>query len=137
MGIIKDIYDISKDLYSVINDVNKESNAKLAQEKELLSGLLFEIGVLLNETYLQIKQKEYPADKCKELEVLAYSLKDVLKKFVDKDRAIAISEQLLMAHKVEKLFQQVHTGEVSKQELEQLNEASGFFKANARLIKLI
>lgn len=137
MGIIKDIYDIGKDLYSVVNTVNKESNTKLILEKESLSHLLYDIGVLLNETYLQIKQHEYPADKCKELEVLAYYLKDLLKNFVDKDRAIAISEQLLMAHRVEKLFQQVQTGEVSKLELEQLNEAAGFFKANSKLIKFL
>jgi hypothetical protein len=132
MGMIKDIWDIGKELFAITDKLK----AAKKEKKQALANLLEYIGNVLTDTYQKLSKNIYPHGNCEQLEVMGKALYEQLKNVIDEPKARSLSDKLLLAHEVEKLHADVASGKIDKNELKMLDEAAGHFKAVARLMML-
>lgn len=132
MGLLKDIWDIGQDLLGLSGDLKKGKQ----EQKDRLADLFLNIANVLTDTYDKLMQDIYPGGNCVQLDVFSQELYDKMKPITGEDKAKALADKLASSHKVELLFGQLSTGEIDKKELLQLDEAAGFFKATAAMLKV-
>lgn len=132
MGLLKDIWDIGHDLLGLSGELKKGKQ----EQKGRLAELFLNIANVLSDTYDKLMQNIYPAGNCVQLDVFSQELYDKMKPITGEDKAKALADKLASSHKVELLFGQLSTGEIDKKELLKLDEAAGFFRATAAMLKL-
>ncbi|HXB41362.1 MAG TPA: hypothetical protein VNZ49_12525 [Bacteroidia bacterium] len=123
MGMIKDLWDIAKDVFDLEDKLLKQKKEK----KIALANLLQHIGDVLKDTYDKLSKPIYPAGNCEQLGVLSEDLYKELVDVVGEGEAALLSNKLNQAHNVEELYHVVNT--ITQEELEQLDAASGRFIA--------
>lgn len=132
MGLLKDIWDIGHDLLGLSGDLKTGKQ----EQKDRLAELFLNIANVLTDTYDKLMQNIYPGGNCVQLDVFSQELYDKMKPITGEDKAKALADKLASSHKVELLFGQLSNGEIEKKELRQLDEAAGFFKATAAMLKV-
>lgn len=97
-----------------------------------LSGLLEKISEVLEDTAKKLEIDEYPHKNCAILENLSFSLLDKLRAHLGKADLEDLTDSLLQASQVEKLYA------LRKQDntIETIYQASGKFKALSMTIKI-
>jgi hypothetical protein len=123
MGMIKDLWDIAKDVFDLGDKLLKQKKEK----KIALANLLQHVGDVLKDTYDKLSKSIYPAGNCEQLGVLSEDLYKELVDVLGKEEAALLSNKLNQAHNVEELYHVLST--ITPEELEQLDAASGRFIA--------
>ncbi len=132
MGMIKDLWDVGKDIFSLRSSLRIQDKKK----RETLSLLFLHIGEVLNDTYEKLSNNTYPHGNCEQLDLFSAELYLQTKDVIGVEKALALSTKLKQAHKVELLFHELSVGIVEKEELKLLDESSGYFIATAKLLEL-
>jgi hypothetical protein len=131
MSLIKDSWDVSKEILSLSSEIK----AGPSTDRDKLSQTLSEISDLLNDIYIKMKQKVYPRTQCNRLSLLCDDLYEKSQNLVGKDKARMLSDQLLGAvQNSERAFEDFVAEKISYMDIQQLEEASGKFKACSVII---
>lgn len=131
MSLIRDTWDVSKEMLSLSSEIK----AGARTERDKLSQTLSEISDLLNDVYIKMKQKIYPRTQCNRLSDLCKDLFESSQHLVGAEKARTLSDQLQYAlQNSERTFEDFVTEKISYMEIQQLEEASGKFKACSVII---
>lgn len=132
MSIIKDLWDIGKDLLGMSDKFKQAKKEK----KEAAAKLFHLVADVLKDTYDKLSNKVYPGGNCQQLLVYGGELYERTKDIIGEDKARELSDKIIASHKVEQLYYELQNTNLSQDALLQLDEASGFFKATANLMML-
>lgn len=130
MGMIKDLWEIGKELFDISDKLKKQSTEK----REKLSNLLANVGGVIKDTYEQLSNNVYPGGNCQQLELFSDELFEKTREVLGDLKARNLSDKLKQAHEVERLHSDINSGKVDKKELMLLDETSGYFMASSKLI---
>lgn len=107
-------------------------------QKQALSELLNNIGILINHVSLDLEKNIYPHDKCLQMEIYANELKNILSKKMKPDEIDKLNKLLNESVKVEKLFGELNNLSIESKvrNLELLGIASSSFVTSGEIIKI-
>lgn len=108
------------------------------KEREVLSNVLLQIGILLNTVADDLEKAVYPHGKCREMEHYAQQLKLVLQGKMSGEEIAELSKMLNESLQVERLLAELNnlSEENKKGNLEMLRTAAGSFMAWSNLSKI-
>lgn len=133
MSIIKDLYDIGKDLLGLADNIKQQKFEK----RKAVADILKNIGDMLEDTYQKLSNNQYPGGNCQQLEVFSNELYTALKDVIDDDnKTKAIYNKLIQSHKVESLMAELDSNQINKDDLRELAKASGYFIASAKMMSI-
>ena len=132
MEIILGLLSLGKDLFDLLDKFKQAKKEK----KEEASHLFNAIADVLKDTFEKLSNKVYPAGNCQQLLMYGRELYDKTKDIVGEQKAHELAEKIVASHKVESLFHELQNINMPEKELEKLDEASGYFRATANLIKV-
>lgn len=130
MSIIKDLYDIGKDLLGLADNIKQQKFEKRKAVAEVLKN----IGDVLEDSYQKLSNNQYPGGNCQQLEVFSNDLFKTLKDVTDEATAQRIYDKLIQSHKVEQLMSELNNNQINTNDLRELAKASGYFIASARMM---
>ena len=104
------------------------------EKREALSKFFMQIGEVIKDTYEKLVNNTYPAGNCEQLELFSEELYEETKGVLGEAKANTLSQKLKQAHRVEKLYGELHDGTVDKKELILLDETSGHFIATSKML---
>lgn len=132
ISIIKDLYDIGKDLLGFADNIKQQDLDK----RKAVAQVLTHIGNVLDDTYQKLNNGIYPGGNCQQLEVFSNELYVKLKDVTDEIKAKGIYDKLINSHKVEMLLSELNNNNMNKDELKLLADASGYFLASAQIMSI-
>lgn len=130
MSIIKDLYDIGKDLLGLADNIKQQKFEK----RKTVADVLKDIGDVLEDTYQKLLNNEYPGGNCEQLKVFSNHLYIKLKEVTDDATAQRIYNKLIQSHKVESLMAELDNNRINKDDLKLLAKASGDFLATGKIM---
>lgn len=130
MGMIRDLWEIGKELFDISDKLKKQNKEK----RESLSILLGHIGDVIKDTYEKLSQNIYPGGNCEQLDVFSGALYKETIDILGEPKAKMLSQKLKQAHEVERLLGELQNGTVDKKELMLLDATSGYFIAVSKLL---
>lgn len=128
MGMLKDFWDISKDILNQIVLLKQQPKEK----RKALSELFEHIGTVLKDTHDKLSANNYPNGNCEQLKYFSNKLHQEMIGVIDPIEADKLCQRLINAHEVEKLYYYLQDGEENKTDLILLDKASGHFIAASK-----
>ena len=132
MSILKDLYDIGKDMLGFAQNIKMEK----LEKRNAVADVLNHIGMVLEDTYLKLANRQSCDGNCAQLLIFSEALSEKLKEIMDEKKATEISQKLVESHKVELLLSELDQNKISNTDIKLLSEASGFFIASAQLLRI-
>lgn len=108
------------------------------KDREVLSEILLQIGILLNSVVEDLENKMYPHGKCSEMEKYAQKLKFILQGKMSGEEISELSKMLNESLQVERLLGELNnlSEENKKKNIEMLQTAAGCFVAWGNMARL-
>lgn len=128
--LLKALLEAGKLASEIVTNLKKKKKA----EREKVAAIFEDIGQLLELTYQELMNGNYPGGMCGQIEQYGKEIKTKFQKVLGTAKAEEFGELLIAAHEVERLHSEVGAGEVTTTDLNLLLESSGRFKAAARML---
>lgn len=130
--MIGDILEIARTLFGLGEKFTKAR----AERRARIADYFGAISQTISKVSESLKENEVPHGKCAEMATYADLLPETIGDVIGSEKAKELSTRLKDAHEVEMLLYDLHNAPDRDQELAQLDEAAGLFKALANSIRV-